>query len=116
MKHEYQTGEPLYSEPSKFDLWMDTEGKLIKENIQKNKYHCFICKTKKNLTIHHILPKSMGGIDLPENRVKLCKQCHDELHLYLNSKLNVTEKYTLERLDLMRRKFSERKIYKVVII
>ena len=29
---------------------------------------------------HHIVPKSRGGSDLPENLIKLCLECHGKAH------------------------------------
>ena len=30
---------------------------------------------------HHMIPRSMGGSDLPENLIGLCRDCHEEIHL-----------------------------------
>jgi 5-methylcytosine-specific restriction endonuclease McrA len=30
--------------------------------------------------MHHILPKSLGGKDIDENKVPLCAECHDKVH------------------------------------
>ena len=29
---------------------------------------------------HHVVPKHEGGSDLPDNRIGLCKECHDRVH------------------------------------
>ena len=29
---------------------------------------------------HHVVPRHEGGSDLPDNRIGLCKECHDRLH------------------------------------
>lgn len=36
------------------------------------------------LASHHILPKSWGGPDGPENRVVLCPSTHENVHQLLN--------------------------------
>jgi hypothetical protein len=46
-----------------------------------NEVHCAICKTQDNLQIHHLIPLNKGGKDIPENRVTLCKKCHNSRHL-----------------------------------
>lgn len=38
--------------------------------------HCWRCACKRKLEKHHIIPKSLGGSDGPENLVLLCLQCH----------------------------------------
>jgi 5-methylcytosine-specific restriction endonuclease McrA len=32
------------------------------------------------LTVHHVLPRSEGGLDNPENLLTLCRPCHDKVH------------------------------------
>ncbi|MFD2755637.1 HNH endonuclease [Comamonas terrae] len=39
---------------------------------------CWRCAHKRNLQRCHIVPRSLGGSDQPENLVLLCKQCHTE--------------------------------------
>lgn len=29
---------------------------------------------------HHVVPKSVGGLDLPSNIVTICVQCHEKIH------------------------------------
>ena len=41
---------------------------------------CELCGSTDNLGIHHIKPLKKGGLDIPENRVLLCKRCHDNRH------------------------------------
>ena len=39
---------------------------------------CRWCNTTENLTIDHIIPKSMGGSDEKSNKQVLCRGCHNE--------------------------------------
>jgi hypothetical protein len=39
---------------------------------------CWRCAHKRQLQRCHIVPKSLGGPDAPENLVLLCRQCHAE--------------------------------------
>lgn len=32
------------------------------------------------LQVHHVVPKSKGGIDAPSNKVTLCVNCHRKVH------------------------------------
>ena len=51
----------------------------IKEyNLLKEK--CVICEWKYNINIHHIVPKSLGGINSIENYLPLCPNCHKLIH------------------------------------
>lgn len=53
---------------------------------QNRKRHCEICHSKKRLTIHHKLPKELGGLDNPENLMTLCHKCHEFIHKENNQK------------------------------
>lgn len=54
-----------------------TSRKYIPCASKNNK--CCLCKTNKHLTIHHILPRSMGGTNDDENLAVLCYSCHDKI-------------------------------------
>jgi hypothetical protein len=43
---------------------------------------CAICGTTEGLHVHHILFRSHGGDDVPENLCVLCLYDHDEIHAY----------------------------------
>jgi 5-methylcytosine-specific restriction endonuclease McrA len=43
-------------------------------------FMCIRCETgknRRNLTIHHLIPRSEGGEDYSENLITLCPECHD---------------------------------------
>jgi len=50
---------------------------LKKEVRRQQKGMCDWCGQKTKLTIHHIIPQSMGGSDTRDNAVGLCRECHD---------------------------------------
>ncbi|MEO5351428.1 MAG: RNA-guided endonuclease IscB, partial [Magnetococcus sp. YQC-3] len=59
--------------------------------LSRDNYECKSCKGKmkdKHLHIHHIIERSNGGSDLPNNLITLCKTCHDNVHKN-NIKLNI---------------------------
>ena len=45
-------------------------------------YKCQACKTSKDivLEVHHILERSNGGGDRPDNLITLCSSCHKKIH------------------------------------
>ena len=44
-------------------------------------YICNTCGVETDkLTIHHVLPKSLGGRDIDTNIVKICTTCHNKIH------------------------------------
>ena len=50
--------------------------------LNRDKYTCQYCKTKQGtLEVHHIIFRSNGGSDEPDNLITLCRNCHRELHL-----------------------------------
>lgn len=49
--------------------------------LHRDGYQCQKCKTKKGkLHVHHIVFRSNGGTNSPENLIVLCSTCHDRLH------------------------------------
>ncbi len=54
--------------------WSTAIREYIKEREQRNE--CIYCGNKKGLTLDHILPKSRGGPDSPDNAVWVCKHCN----------------------------------------
>jgi 5-methylcytosine-specific restriction endonuclease McrA len=55
--------------------------------LDRDKYSCQKCKSKtknQHLHVHHIIFKSNGGTDSPDNLVTLCESCHKKIHLLKN--------------------------------
>lgn len=40
---------------------------------------CRVCSTAEQITIHHIVPRHAGGVDVVENLVSLCRQHHADI-------------------------------------
>ena len=80
----YALSNPLV----KYNKWMYQKGlKFGFANtkafvLNRDKYICQYCKTKQcTLEVHHIIFRSNGGSDEPDNLITLCRQCHRDLHL-----------------------------------
>jgi len=43
---------------------------------ERDDWRCYICGKDTDLHVHHIIPRSDGGPDIPENLVTLCSGCH----------------------------------------
>lgn len=54
--------------------WSSSIREYVKE--RENAEECIYCGRKKDLTLDHILPRSRGGSDSPENAVWVCKSCN----------------------------------------
>jgi 5-methylcytosine-specific restriction endonuclease McrA len=55
--------------------------------LSRDGYKCQKCKNSKTgtkLHVHHIVFKSNGGTDSPDNLVTLCESCHTKIHLFKN--------------------------------
>lgn len=53
----------------------------------RDKHTCQICKKKTGqMHVHHVIWRTNGGSDLPENLITLCEKCHLKAHE--NQKLN----------------------------
>lgn len=50
----------------------------IKTKIRiRDNWTCYRCNIEqKSIHIHHIIPTSVGGLDIPENMICLCEKCH----------------------------------------
>lgn len=71
---EYQYGEMYGFENAK---------QYVRE---RDNYTCQICKAKSSdknhviIEVHHIIPRSKGGSDKPDNMISLCHCCHKKVH------------------------------------
>ncbi len=54
--------------------WSTSIREWLKEYEKPNE--CIYCGMKEHLTVEHILPKSCGGPDTPDNAIKVCKGCN----------------------------------------
>jgi hypothetical protein len=43
---------------------------------------CELCGAEWRLSVHHIVKRSDGGLDMPENLIVLCQTCHNEVEDY----------------------------------
>ena len=55
--------------------------KVRREVYERDSYDgapcCAACGTPHNLSLHHIVPRSLSGLGIPRNLVVLCAECHD---------------------------------------
>ena len=93
----------------------------IKSYVRKrDNYTCQKCnkhiKDLQNikLQVHHILPKSKGGTNVPNNLITLCEKCHKQIHEYLKSNKKVQFKIKDYKEDT-RLNILKDKIYKELI-
>jgi hypothetical protein len=54
--------------------WSTTVREWLREHENQN--ICIYCGSEKELTTEHILPRSRGGEDIPDNVVRVCKSCN----------------------------------------
>lgn len=55
-------------------------GKSAREKVLNRDGACVLCGSTEKLQRHHLVPRSKGGSDTPENQVLLCAECHRKLH------------------------------------
>ena len=49
--------------------------------LSRDSYTCRACKAKQvKLHVHHIIYRSSGGSNTPNNLITLCEHCHDNVH------------------------------------
>ena len=47
---------------------------------RRDGYRCALCDSATGLQIHHIVHRSEGGSNLPQNLITLCWKCHAVAH------------------------------------
>ena len=47
---------------------------------RRDGYQCAMCSSVNGLQIHHIIKRSQGGSDMPDNLIALCWKCHAVAH------------------------------------
>lgn len=59
----------------------DNWDQIRKSVYARDNHTCQRCgATNTELHAHHLLPKSRGGPDIPENLATVCKDCHEDIH------------------------------------
>jgi hypothetical protein len=55
--------------------WRAVRGAILR----RDHFKCYRCEdgNRRNLTVHHIIPREEGGNEEHENLITLCKACHD---------------------------------------
>lgn len=53
---------------------------LCKAILQRDNWKCRSCGMRSGVCCHHIVFRSQGGEDTPENILVLCSACHDGIH------------------------------------
>jgi hypothetical protein len=73
-----------YQEGRQKDFYNVKQFVLCRDNHTCQK--CFGKKRDPLLHVHHIIFRSDGGTNSPDNLITLCKTCHDNLHLHKDAK------------------------------
>lgn len=72
-----------------------------------SRHTCCICWKSKEVQIHHIVPKELGGDDSEDNLIVICLNCHSEAHTRKDMARNLSpltlKLYRETWLDLVRR-------------
>lgn len=60
------------------DYWtVDGFNEALKNKVlQRDNYHCYVCENDKDLEVHHVLPRRLGGSHEMDNLITLCVRCH----------------------------------------
>lgn len=65
---------------------MKKRKKRVVKKVKKEKEGrvCWFCGSSKKLERHHVIPVSIGGKHLENNKVDICSDCHPKLHKLLD--------------------------------
>lgn len=55
-------------------IWSSTIREWLREHEKPDE--CIYCGVKGPLTVEHILPRSCGGPDIPDNAIRVCQSCN----------------------------------------
>ncbi|HEK5061772.1 TPA: HNH endonuclease [Clostridioides difficile] len=77
------------------------------KNYSNIKDECFNCGNKENLTLHHIVPISLGGTNNVSNIANLCPICHEKAHLGYDDLKNIGIFKAIKNNSLGRKKLVE---------
>lgn len=73
------------------------------------RYLCNLCEysteNKKEIDIHHIIPRELGGNNNIENKIHLCPNCHRKIYIP-ESKKGLHSKKTNNSIQLIQKRFS----------
>lgn len=76
--------------PNIYSFWYQLGPQYAFENVKsyirsRDNYTCQSCKKSclDNNEVHHIIPRSKGGTDKPDNLILLCSKCHEKIHAEL---------------------------------
>ena len=47
---------------------------------RRDGYRCALCDDTRGLQVHHVVRRSQGGTDYPQNLITLCWKCHAAAH------------------------------------
>ncbi|MGA4533244.1 HNH endonuclease signature motif containing protein [Ectopseudomonas chengduensis] len=61
-------------------------GKKKRDELKAN--GCSCCGSKTDITLHHLIPREMGGATEEDNLLAVCRPCHDAIH---SGDLDVTD-------------------------
>lgn len=69
-----------YSRRPKFGSHRKEVSKGARTIVEERDQRCRICGTSDSLHAHHVIYRSQGGSNDPENLLMLCHECHSLVH------------------------------------
>lgn len=78
MAHENKGQRKIYSSRRRaLKAGVESDGSTLKELIALYGNRCLCCGAETGLTVDHIVPLTINGSDLIENKQPLCGRCND---------------------------------------
>ena len=85
MKHK--TWHSVVYAAAKRSYYDTTEWQKLRRKIIRRDVACLLCHSTGSfdnaLTVHHVVPRDKGGLDIAANLATLCGRCHDEVETHL---------------------------------
>ena len=103
----------IYSSPHAYVFNLHTTSSSEARRLWRRKikerwdYECAYCGSEEDLTIDHVVPRSKGGMDIPENMVWCCESCNqNKAHTPWEDWYFSQEFFTLNRYIKIQNNFS----------
>jgi predicted restriction endonuclease len=58
----------------------NVSNKIRKEVYRRDGFRCALCDSTIGIQLHHVVKRSQGGTESPQNLITLCSDCHALAH------------------------------------
>lgn len=71
----------------------DITKKVREEVWERDEHCCILCGSNEAMPNSHYIPRSLGGLGIPQNVVTMCRECHDDYEKHRREKKSLVAAY-----------------------